>query len=51
MSHPILVVLMRKDCHFCEALIKLWDKIIQSLLSVYPQLRFPVQTIETKQYN
>lgn len=50
MNHPVLVILMRKNCHFCEALIKSWDKIIQSLLLIYPQLRFPISTIHTKQY-
>lgn len=50
MNHPVLIILMRKNCYFCELLIKSWDNIIQSLLSVYPQLRFPISTIDTKQY-
>jgi len=50
MSHPILIILIKKDCVFCELLLKNWDKIIQSILTVYPQMRFPIQTVETKQY-
>jgi hypothetical protein len=49
-KEPVLVVLVTKNCQFCDELLKIWDKIVQAMLSIYPKLRFPVNTIETKQY-
>ena len=47
---PVLVVLVTKNCKFCDELLKIWDQLIQALLSVYPNLQFPTTSIETKQY-
>src|SRR6516162_6234452 len=51
MSDPVLIVLLTtKKCPFCDALIKIWPQMIQSLLQIYPKLRFPVKTIDTIKY-
>ena len=47
MSHPVLVILITKNCYFCENLLKIWDQVIKSMLSIYPQLRFPSSTVDT----
>ncbi len=49
---PILVALISpsQECVHCDAMIKIWDKITTSLLSVYPKLKFPQHTPDTKQY-
>lgn len=47
MSQPVLVVLMTKNCYFCENLLKIWDQVINIMLSIHPQLRFPTNTIDT----
>lgn len=49
---PVLVVLVSQpnECHHCEALLKIWHKITNSLLTVYPKLKFPNATLDTKNY-
>ncbi len=49
---PVLVVLIAPSdqCVYCEALMKIWHKVTDSLISVYPKLKFPQATIDTKQY-
>ena len=51
MSDPVLVVLLRSEkCQHCDDLLKIWSQMIQSLLTIYPQLRFPIKTIDTIQF-
>ena len=49
---PVLVVLVQPshECVHCEALMKIWPKVTQSLLTVYPKLKFPIPIHETKKY-
>ncbi len=49
---PVLVVLVSSpnECYHCEALLKIWHKITESLLAVYPKLKFPSATLDTKHY-
>lgn len=49
---PVLVILLSppEKCIWCNYLLQNWDVSIQSLLSVYPNLKFPPATEETKKY-
>lgn len=49
---PVLVVIIAplNECVFCEALMKIWPKVTESLLSIYPKLKFPEHTNDTKNY-
>ena len=49
---PVLVVLISPshECVHCEALMKIWHKITEVLLSIYPKLKFPQTTIDTKHH-
>lgn len=49
---PVLVLIISPihECIHCEALMNIWHKVTDSLLSAYPKLKFPVSTIDTKQY-
>jgi hypothetical protein len=47
---PVLVILVTLNCKFCHQLFNVWDKIINEMLLIYPKLRFPTHTIESKKY-
>lgn len=49
---PVLVVLVSpsRECIHCEALMKIWYKVTNSLITAYPKLKFPQSTLETKNY-
>jgi hypothetical protein len=38
------------QCPHCNALLKIWDQVTEELLKICPNLRFPIQTVETLQY-
>jgi hypothetical protein len=50
MGDYVLVTIVSNNCPHCAELLKIWNNVTNELLKVYPSLRFPVSTIETKQY-
>lgn len=50
MGDYVLVTLLSNNCNHCTELLKIWNNITTELLKVYPTLRFPIATIDTKQY-
>jgi len=50
MSEPVLVFLLSSNCMWCDYLLKNWDVTVNALVSVYPNIRFPLPIEETKKY-
>lgn len=50
MGDYVLVTILSNNCTHCAELLKIWNNVTLELLKVYPSLRFPVSTIDTKQY-
>lgn len=46
----VLVTILSDSCTHCPMIKTMWPDIIKELLKVLPTLRFPITTIETKQY-
>ena len=40
-SEPVFVVIMSNRCQHCIHLLNQWPEVIQSVLSIYPKMRFP----------
>lgn len=50
MTEPVLLVVLSSSCAWCDYLLKNWDVTINALLTVKPNIRFPVPTEKTKHY-
>jgi hypothetical protein len=50
MGDYVFVTILSNNCPHCSELLKIWNNVTAELIKVYPTLRFPVSTIDTKQY-
>lgn len=46
----VLVTILSDTCAHCPMLKTMWNDITKELLKVIPTLRFPISTVDTKQY-